>query len=286
MDSGTSRKSRIIVLSCLENEISDTTIKFASNAKEEVYIVARIPLFKSYVRTLLSTSAQATVVLVYEKMDILLELLLTMREVSADKSAGSAKHPTETSSTTVKLPLAFNVLLLRSHTKDNPGTLVESEMALQQILRFVSMNHGATYAAISEQDARNPDDYGLLVNRLMELRESSQMYAYDLAGMDFYPGATLHQLVPPHWDSWKKIALLSKSVPRNRADNMLASEEDFGSLDRAYGAYFSAAEDRGNELWALLGRYGLVSARNAVPDTHDPLLTYSDLIARLETEEA
>lgn len=290
MDSGTSRKNRIIVLSCLENEIRDTTIKFASNANEEIYIVARIPLFKSYVRTLLGASAQATIVLVYEEMEILLELLLMIQEVQRAKvgvASGRNQYADQDKrkpSATAEFPLGFNVIILRSEKNDKPNHLTEPEMALQQTLRFISLKHGATYAAISEEDHKNPDDFGLLINNLLDLRDSSQLYVYDRAGLDFTPGTTLHQLIPHNWDSWKKIALLSKSIPRETSGKMLESDDDFSAFNDAYEAYFSQAESSSDDLMCILGDYGLVSAHGSKAETLDPLLSYSDMIAVLEGE--
>lgn len=303
MNSGPSEKTKIIVLSCLESEIRDTTIKFVSNANEEIYIVARVPLFKSYVKTLLSTSAEATIVLVYKEMDILLELLSLIQEASTqandnatmsdtkqrsdhqnNQSLSLTKNTSAPSAKGADFPLGFNVIILRSDGPENTNHISETEMALQQTLRFISMKHGATYAAISEDGHRTAEEFGLLTKNLLDPQENLQLYVYDPAGVNFMPGTTLHQLIPNNWDSWKKMALLSKSIPRGTTGQMLETDEDFAVLNEAYNAFFSNTSSSRDSLTSILETRGLLSLRKVRAPLKDSFLTYSDMIALLEAE--
>lgn len=292
MDGEPCQKAKIILLSCLENEIGNTTVEFASTGNEEIYVVSRIPLFKSYVKTLLSTSAQATVVLVYEEMDVLLELLSLIHNIYISKGgpASEQQHFEQVSTNLssankgAEYPLGFNVLILKRTNEDKRNHLSASEMALQQTLRFIAMKHGATYAAISEEENRTADEYGFLVNNLLSARATSQLYVYDAVGVNLMPGTTLHQLIPNGWDSWKKIALLSKSIPRETTGLLLETDEDFTSLNEAYNAIFLRTDSCGDSLKAILQSRGLLPLRKVKASLEDPLLTYSDIIAVLEAQ--
>lgn len=277
MDLEASNRVKIIVIGCLEDDIHGTTVKYALVSNHEVHVVSRIPLFKSYIKSVLASCAKekTTLVLVYEEMKMLLEFLLILQSI---ESNGEGKN-------TWNLP-GFKIIVLRNcDTTSKVNPLAESEVALQQILRFISMKLGATYAVVSTAKSfADPTGAVELVANVANQEKDAKLQVYNTHGIELCNEVMLHQLVPKDWDSWSKIGLLSRSIPRDSNGTMLESESEFMSLDDLFHSSFQSQEST-ESLLQFFSQHGLPRKITTRNDHHENLLTYADMIQQLKALE-
>lgn len=166
--------------------------------------------------------------------------------------------------------------------------LLERNVALQQVLRFVAMIHGATYAAVSGflNIVHDGPKLVLLTRDLVANAIDPEMQIYDVAGSNWDQHVVIHQLTPPAWDSWTKIELAAKSIHRSDDDDgprgkMLDLSEAFLSLYQCYMDYFARTED--SEKIRLEGKLGeLVHTESPEVRKEPQFLTYKETIAVLQ----
>lgn len=297
-----------LFIGSLQNQILSTSIRYLPSNSHDVYIIGRLPLFLTYIQSLLEAHASdtVTVILIYDEINLLLEVLSLLRKTSSEKKLAAHKDRYLThyknelarvsgnsaiTKTEVKVPqghgdvpLGYNLSIVQlCDDLDQLDHLSESNVALQQLLRFIAMMHGGTYAAISglEKIAKDGLALALLANDVVNNSVDPDMHIYDVGGSSWGHGISIHQLTPPGWDSWSKIELTAKSIPRSSDKRMLDSDDTFFRLHSAYIDYFAQfGQDEKEELATILATFLDIKAVSP-PPKHPTLLTYDETVSRL-----
>lgn len=300
-------RQTILVLSALKNLTYSTSIKYISDPTTDIYICSRIPLFRQYVADLLRKGpGRVTVLLIHEQIDVLVELLATL---SVESSEFQVEQTTQSYTNEYKkvlngfheaapnfhytlppgqadLPLGFEVFILRDTSEvAELHYLSEESVALQQILRFVALKHGAVYAAFSGISSVVNSCSGIraLISSLSEELSSENLHIYDSHGVNVTGDLFLHQLIPLGWDSWSKIEVLAKTIPRS-SSRPLISEREIADLNDLYDKYFAGFADSAKLALHDYLRGILEEPKKTEIGTEKRLLTYQDMVQSIQTD--
>lgn len=294
-----------LIIACLHNRILPATVKYFST--HQVYVIGRAPLFLSYIKTILISHANDSIsaVLVYDDITVLLEVLDVLHKASSPANVeihkqkylsnyksemarvSGANHPWQAppqghDDVALGLQLCIVQPCDFLHGLDH---LLERNVAIQQILRFMATIHGATYAAVSGllKIANDGPKLALLARDLVTNAIDGDMHVYDVSGSTWDGEVVIHQLTPPAWDSWTKIEVAAKSIHRSDSEDafrgkMLDLNETFFALYEFYMDYFGQSEK--GRLEAFLDE--LVERK--LPDSREELhlLSYDETISMLQ----
>lgn len=294
-----------LVIACLHNHILPATVKYFST--HQVYVIGRAPLFLSYIKTILDSHANDSIsaVLIYDDLTVVLDVLDVLHKASSPANVevhkqkylsnyksemarvSGARHPAATppqGHDDVALGLQLCILQPCDFLQ-GLDHLLERNVAIQQILRFMALIHGATYAAVSGllKVANDGPKLALLARDLVTNDIDGEMHVYDVTGSTRNEEVVIHQLTPPAWDSWTKIEVAAKSIHRSDGEEtfsgrMLDLNETFFALYECYMDYFGHSEN--GRLEAFLDELVQTEPPSSREELH--LLTYDETISKLQ----
>lgn len=275
-------KQVTLVIGCLEHTIF-TPIKYQSFNSSEIYICGRAMLLLSYIKSILQKHAEdhVTVLLIHGDTASLIETLSVLRTVCESLNLDHARErymahyenqmaivsgANYTKTPLLKLPkghndipVAFQLAIVQQCDDfERLEHLSERNVSIQQILRFLALIHGGTYAAVSGISSISKDSQKLsyFASDLVNNSIDPEMLIYSVKGAKWGAGVEIHQSTPPGWDSWSKIELSAKTITRDLGREMLDSEDALNMLYNVYTNYcaHNGAEEK-NQLWGILGKY-------------------------------
>ncbi|GEQ69477.1 hypothetical protein JCM33374_g3149 [Metschnikowia sp. JCM 33374] len=261
----------IVIIICSEKTVHGTSVKYASDAGHEVYVVSRVPSFVPYLEKLLEKmtrvpSPSVRVVLVNENVPILVDVLRLILHKSAPelilkrrhdylqkykdnllRISGSALDNGPAFDVTLPvghgdLPQAFDLAIVQDTDDiDEVSYLSEENVFTQQALRFIALKHALRFGAVSGLSALIGDTGAMvsLTTRLFRDSPGVESIIFKPEGMPVTGDVYLHQYIPVGWDSWNKILLVAKAIPRNgEMAKLLHSEVQIGEFNDIYHACF------------------------------------------------
>lgn len=297
-------RETVLFVSCSHTLTYSQTIKYVSDSTRDYYFISRVPAFRQYIGDLAGRSSRTVVVLLYNDISLLVEVLSVLSQgstgakikISRDSYADTTKievseasdvpshYKSELHSGQADLPLGFDVVLLLDSTEVGNDHLSESNVVLQQILRFVALKHGASFGAISglQEVFSNP----FLINGVLAALLELNLRIYDPEGVHTLEDIRCHQLVPLGWDSWNKIELLGKSIPRT-SDRILLDKKLLLELSKTYDDYFESvgidgAQVASKVLHGILNHY-LETSKETELELQMELKTYANMLESLAT---
>jgi len=300
-----------LLIACLNQPVLSTTIKYIS--AHNVYIIGRAPLFLSYIETILHNHASDSIsaLLVYDAINVLLDVLKVLHKGSSEGNVNihmqkylkdyknemarvtATSHPDATvPQGHDDVPLGLDICIVQQcDLLDELDHLLPQNVALQQTLRFMALIHGATYAAVSGLERLGHDGPQLvaLTQDLISNAIEPEMRVYDVAGSTWNDDVVIHQLTPPAWDSWNKIELAARTIPKSEdtqhdRGKMLDGNDAFFGLYQSYLDYFASTDSNEKEekLRAMLVDLVCTDTKRAV---EAPIvMTYEETISRLRDE--
>lgn len=258
-------KHVLFVLGCLYKANVSTTVRFFSTATHDIYIISRLSLFREYfedrLRQALEKKQEMSVIIVNDSPQILFEVMVSLNRETAPnelpklREAYAADYKKQLlraagstdlgiSNFDVKLPPGHCELPLRFRTcivLDCDGYnelrhLEEKSVSTQQVLRYIALKHGATFAAVSGLLSAVDDAASILTlaSSLFSSAMDPELQVYDFKGSSICKDVILHQHVSSAWDTWSKIVLLAKALPELHETDALASESKIQELDDLY----------------------------------------------------
>lgn len=280
-----------IIIGCLNGPLFSSSVRFFASAANDVYLIARIPLFYEYLESILEAHVNDSVyvALLHKDTNVMLEVLSLLRRNYLDKfpDQNSVKLSTTSSTRSDTVPLGYKLAIVQMCDGLGPlDHLAEQNVVLQQILRFVAVSHNGVYAAVSDLGliASDGSRLALFVAEIVSGLQQEELQIYDATGSKWDGNFKVHQLTLAGWDSWRRIEVAAKAIPRTPGSVLLDSPEAFTALNEAYVGYFKDLDsDLKRKLLNLLDTFTGEKVVEPVSKPQPPL-TYAETVEKLQSQ--
>lgn len=295
-------KELAITIFCLQRPYKGNLIRYVSTESHDIYYIANPSLFLLYISRLLqrhtSNSQQVTVVLVNIDLTVTLKMFNFISN-SLDHSKSSEN--VQTSENMDKMKSEVQMLGELSKSRDtflkisgvrlhvindcsfeNQKSIFSAKMvALQQILRFLCLRHGASFSASSNLEHILNDPSSAL-NLFALLGDETAQPVFDFID-DKNDSVSVHQKIPLGWDTVHKILLVAKSAPHLSPGTCFREEVELEEFENALLELYTSFPENG-QLIAKLSSYNLIEHENnnTLQVSPPTVTTYKDILNQLK----
>lgn len=295
-------KELVILIFCLRHAYKDISIRFISTESHDIYYIANPVLFLPYISQLIQghpSSSYATVVLVNIDLIVTFEILNSLSKIIDDiknridnsQTNGNAStimskyqeigNPLTSENTSLE-SIRMRLHIINDCSLESKKTIFSAKMvALQQVLRFLSLRHRASFSASSNPEIILNDTTATL-NLLALLKDDTPQPVFDFVHLED-DSMSIHQKIPLGWDTIHKILLVAKSAPYLSPGSCFREQEELEELEK-YFLEANNAPPQGSLLTAKLASYNLVELERNKQINEDPPVctTYRDVLTKLE----
>lgn len=287
-----------ILIFCLTRSYENISIRYTSTHSHDIYYVANPKLFLRYISELLrrhAATSHITVVIInidltvtLEMLDFVSAMLKERREFSeageiASTPLANYQEPRDSPrlGDNSSSKYEFRLHIVNDCSFESKKSIFSAkQVALQQLLRFLSIRHEATFVASSKLKYIIKDSSATL-KFLALLKDETAQPVFDFF-RDESDSVSIHQKIPLGWDTIHKILLVAKSAPHLSAESCFQEEKDLESLETALLG--SSCEPSESGLTAKLASYNLVELepKKLINERPPTSTTYRDVLQQLK----
>ncbi|WPK26839.1 hypothetical protein PUMCH_004201 [Australozyma saopauloensis] len=274
MASRSHTKQLVLVMICLNQIYDGLAIRLLNTETQEIHVMANLSLFQLRIKLLLEKKTYSGVpTIIVVNRDILVTIrnlkFLTQnvlknisgkrsedstRDISLSDSLLDSKQINASSKTE---QCNANLIVVNDLSSQSEHSIVSaSQIALQQLLRFLAMYHNGAFASI----------FGLrqLVSDPLKIAkftatvtgpENQPILEFDDPEEDSFE---LYQNLSSGWDTLTKILLVARSVPYLPEGSCLTEELEIDELKTVYTRWLETSSIQDESMYTQLRKYGLL----------------------------